>query len=107
MKSIVCVLPSALKDSANELGELMGEGPNTYTVALSNDGTNVTHWGVHTWGKQSTLEVLSAVQAGVMPDVGFDPVVFQSIVENLEVSMSDDPNDHFTNFVASLGLTAI
>jgi hypothetical protein len=97
MKSVVLLVPAALRDSANELGELMGWGPNNYSVPLVS-GDVVTHYGLHTWAEQSFVEMVEgkALPAGLE---SFEPVVDALIMSVREIS-----DGHFFDVIAEHGL---
>jgi hypothetical protein len=44
--ALVLITPADLLDKANALGEAMGYGPGSYSVALSDNGKTVTHYGL-------------------------------------------------------------
>lgn len=46
MKSAVLILPAELKSQGNAIGEAMGWGPESYTISLSDNGVDITHWGL-------------------------------------------------------------
>lgn len=58
MTSAVLIIPVALLDKANDVGELMEWGPDNYTVPLSAGGP-VTHYMCRTDVSQSFLDKLA------------------------------------------------
>lgn len=48
MPSAVLILPADLKSLGDAVGNAMGLGPNSYTIPLSNNGVDITHWGLRT-----------------------------------------------------------
>ncbi len=46
MQSAVLILPVELKSQGNAVGEAMGWGPESYTIPLSTNGIDITHYGL-------------------------------------------------------------
>lgn len=105
MKSLVLIIPENLREAANALGEAMGHGPGSYSVALyTND--ELTHYGLHTW---ATPEFVGLLEAGTIPpalaEAGFPEATFDAIMSNLTVSVRDNMTNHFVEVIAANGLT--
>lgn len=64
--SAVLIIPASLKDAADALAVSMGWafGPGTYSVPLTDDGNNLTHYGAKPDVSQSFIDMVNAVQAG-------------------------------------------
>lgn len=60
MTSAVLIIPAALRDAANAVGDVMGWGPENYTIALSGGGETVTHYACRTDVAVSFLVILLA-----------------------------------------------
>lgn len=48
MKSTVLIIPASHQADGNLVAEQMGWGPNNYSVPLTTDGVNISHYGLHT-----------------------------------------------------------
>lgn len=46
MRSAVLILPADLKSQGNSVGDTMGWGPESYTIPISDNGYDITHWGL-------------------------------------------------------------
>lgn len=120
--SLVLIIPAALRDAANRLGDAMGQGPDNYTVALSSDGENVTHYGlVHQAAQREFIETIRAARRGVAPAldlaaVNLTPADVGAVVTSLIMDASPDPDaeepvvyatpaDHFAAVLAENELT--
>ena len=104
MLSIVLIIPADLRDLANGLGEALGHGPNSYSVALTN-ATEPTHYGLHTWGTQAFVDMLDA---GVMPDgLDYPQADFDAVMAALIKSVRDDMTGHFADVCAAHGLVVV
>jgi hypothetical protein len=110
MKSLVLIIPTDLRDKANELGEKLGYGPNNYSVPLSNSTElteetttkPATHYGLHAWADQSFVDML---ETGTMPEgLDFPPADFDAIIAALIVSARDDMTNHFADVLADNNL---
>ena len=44
--SVVIVVPSVIREQCNLIAEIMGWGPNSFSVPLTPDGVNITHYGL-------------------------------------------------------------
>jgi hypothetical protein len=69
MKSCVLIVPLAYHAAANQLAELMGWGPNSYSVPLSADGSEpATHYGLHAWVTPEFEAMIAGTGQGEMPE---------------------------------------
>lgn len=48
MKSTILVIPVAMRAAGNAVAEVMGWGPNSYSVPVFT-GNAITHYGLHTY----------------------------------------------------------
>lgn len=46
MHSAVLILPVHLREQGDQVGEIMGWGPVSYTIPLSEDNMTITHYGL-------------------------------------------------------------
>lgn len=108
MTNLALIIPAALRDDANQLGELMGWGPNSYSVALSADGSEpATHYGLNLANAQPEfLAMLQAAGEGQMPqalaDAGYPQETFDAIIGALIQGL-----DSFAAVIAANGLVKV
>ena len=70
--SVSLIIPAANQLAANKLACALGFDVlpgNTFSVPLSSDGENVTHYGAHTYAEQSFVDMLNSAKAGILPPV--------------------------------------
>lgn len=102
MQSVVLIIPAALKSDADTLAELLGYGPNSYSVPLSADGTEpATHYGLHTWAEQSFLDMLSAEN---IPE-GLEQ--YAPVKDAVIVSVRSDMTNHFSEILIDNNLQQV
>lgn len=109
MLSFVLIIPAALADTANALGEAMGWGPGSYSVPLSANGlAPASHYGLHTWAEQSFADMLEAAGTGTIPPelaaAGYPAQDFAAVLAGLIVSVRDDSVGHWQDAIAGVGL---
>jgi len=109
MLSATLVIPSALRTKANALGEVMGHGPNNYSVALSPTGSEpATHWG----GRGEVTDDFIAMIAGAAqgnPPAGLD-YPLADLAEVLGALIADfraDAAGHFADVLEAHGLRMV
>lgn len=88
--NIVLMIPAALVDKANALGEAMGWGPNSYSIALSADGSEpATHWSLNiAQASPDFLAMLEAAGQGQMPEgLEFPEEDFAAVLSGLAVHL--------------------
>lgn len=112
MKSCVLITPSPNRDAANQLAELMGWGPGSYSVPLSADGTDpATHYGLHAWVQPSFEAMLVGAAEGTMPEAlaqaGYPEAVFLALMGSLIASTRDSMEGHWQDVVTANGLQAV
>lgn len=112
MKSCVLITPVANRDAANQLAELMGWGPGSYSVPLSADGTEpATHFGLHAWVQPEFEALLSGAAEGIMPEglaqAGYPEAVFLGIMASLITSLRDDMTGHWQDVLTTSGLQTV
>ena len=99
MLSCVLIVPAALKDEADALGEALGHGPQSYTVALTT-GEGVTHWGLHAFVSPDFVAML---QSGELPD-GVEFPALGDVMAALISSVRADYAGHFVEILAKNNL---
>jgi hypothetical protein len=100
MTSAVLIIPTDWRDAANAVGMALGWGPQNYTIALSDNGLDVTHWGCRFDPQQSFLDMLQAPP--LIPGIA-------DVLAVLIVELSDDlTNDvHLAAAIAKHGMVRI
>lgn len=112
MKSCVLIVPASLHTAANQLGEIMGWGPNSYSVPLSADGTEpATHYGLHTWVTSEFETMMAGAAQGQMPqplaDGGYPLETFLAIMGSLIASIRDSMDGHWDDILTANGLVRV
>lgn len=70
--SVSLIVPAALHEKAQRLAWAIGndEPPlDSFSAELSSDGTNITHYGLHTYAVPEFAAMLSAAQQGQLPPI--------------------------------------
>jgi hypothetical protein len=117
MHSAVLILPIALRDAGDQLAELMGWGPQAYTIPLASEGAGEpTHYGLRADAQPSFLAMLQGAASGAVPD-GAPPELVATVVADLIADFSPDPanpdkhllwgSDHLDAVCAAHGLTRL
>lgn len=73
MQSAILILPADLKSQGNAIGESMGWGPESYTIPLSNNGLDVTHYGLRADVSDQFIRWITGVDP--LPIQGADAVL--------------------------------
>ena len=108
MLSTVLILPAALRDTGNAVGEVMGWGPNNYSVALSATGNApATHWGLHAWTDEKFKMMLdSRVYPPEVEEAGISEASYGEMLDALISSFWPGYEGHFSSVCADNGLAA-
>jgi len=70
MYSAVLILSASLKEKGDQIGSVMGWGPESYTIPLSSDLLTVTHYGLRTdVSKQFVDWILTKENLPDIPDL--------------------------------------
>ncbi len=107
--NVALIINAACLDKANALAEVMGWGPNSYSVPLSPDGTEpATHWGLNVAeARPEFLAMLAGAAEGEMPDgliaAGYPAADFTDVIEALSVWTATPYEDA----IAAMGLKAV
>lgn len=110
MKSTVLIIPAALVTQARAVADWMGWGSGNYSVELTNDGTTVTHYGLHT----PTSDQFEGWIKGTEPlpdmsiegdDTGYNAIT-KNLIDNLIASFRTDVKnrEHFDAVLEANGL---
>jgi hypothetical protein len=94
MTSAVLIAPAALRLPANAIGEAMGWGPDSYTIPISADGADVTHYGCRADVSAEFVALIAAAQAGELPP-GLPPEaagVIAALIIDLSDELTDEPH---------------
>jgi hypothetical protein len=92
MHSLVLIIPAALKEKADALGDFLGHGPNNYSIPLYNSEKELTHYGLHAWAQQEFLDLLESPEGIDFPDL-------EEILANLIRSVRSDYTNHFQDVI--------
>lgn len=72
MKSLVLILPAALRALGNGVAVALGHDVapgNTYVIGLAPTGEEpATHYGCHTWATDGFAVMIGIVTSGIVPD---------------------------------------
>lgn len=70
--SVSMIIPAESLDDARNLAWALGhDEPSlaTFSAELSTDGTEITHYGAHTYARQEFIDILEAAQSGTLPPI--------------------------------------
>ena len=113
MQSCVLIITADLQAKADTISEIMGWGPNSYTVPLSATGQEpVTHYGLHAWVDPLFVDMILAAQnTGTMPqplsDAGMPQSDFTAVISALIASFRPDIGSHWDDVLIANGLQRI
>ena len=97
--SLTLIAPVAYRDAANAVAEAMGWGPDNYSIPLTDNGTDITHYALATCCDQQFVDWMTEppTEAG---DIG-------DLLEALIVSIAPrtDDGQHGRDTFAANGLT--
>lgn len=68
MQSAILILPADLKAQGNAIGEVMGWGPESYTIPLSDNQINITHYGLRADVDDQFIRWITGVDPLPIPD---------------------------------------
>ena len=95
MTSAVLIVPAADRDAANAFGETMGWGPNNYSVALTTDGTTISHYGCRADVSQGFIDLMANPPAEAAP-------ILAVLISDIREA---DGYSHFHEVISANGLT--
>lgn len=84
MKSTILVIPAAMRAAGNAVAEVMGWGPNNYSVPLFT-GDAITHYGLHTYSSAQFEAWITGTEP--LPE-GMESA--QPVIDALVYSFRDD-----------------
>ncbi len=111
--SIVIIVPSHLQDKANRLSCALGHDVlpgNTFSVPLSDNGEDVTHYGCRTAAKQEFVDILQSASEGELPEDFEQPLEdVQEVMAAMIMDVRPSGNDaeHFDEVCATEGLSRV
>lgn len=110
--SCVLIVPANLQQAGNILGESLGHGPETYSIALARHSNLdvLSHYAAHSWVRPDFIQLIQSGQSGILPqellDRGF--IVSQVIAFLSQIILSarnyGEPLEHFNSVLESNGL---
>ena len=104
MKSTVLIIPTNLQADGNAVAEAMGWGVNNYSVPLTTNGVDISHYGLHT----HTSAQFEGWITGTQPlPAGMEYA--QPVIDALIYSFRDDikNREHFDAVLAANNLQAM
>ena len=109
--SVVLLIPAASQAAGNQIAAGIGHGPNNFSVALSENGSEPATWyGCRSQAQQSFIDLLTAVGEGTLPEIeGMTPEEVGAVLMQLQadVSTSEDGYTHFERALTDRGLTRV
>lgn len=103
MQSAVLILPAELKTQGNATGDAMGYGPESYTIPLSDNGADITHWGLRADADAQFIRWITGVDPLPLP--GAESVLTSLIYDFAENGLWG--RDHLEYVCAQHNLTII
>ena len=108
--SVVLLIPAARQAAGNQIAAGIGHGPNNFSVALSENGSEPATWfGCRSQAQQSFIDMLTAAGEGTLPEIeGMTPQEIGAALMQLQVDISsDDGYSHFERVIAEKGLMRV
>ncbi len=107
--SCILIVPVEFQSTGNLLGMILGFGPDSYCVELSNsnDTSIITHYASHSWVKPDFVKLLEDCQAGILPleveQAGITIEQVQTFLNVLIISCKTDiePFQHFSEVLVA------
>lgn len=94
--SCTLILPDSKVATGNNVGLAMNCGPNNFSVPLTNDGVNITHWGLHAWiSDNAKVLIENKIYPIELSDAGISRNEYESMHDQLIYSFRVDYTDHF------------
>lgn len=89
VNSVVIIAPAILKPQCDYIANLMGWGDDSFSVALSQNGLGITHYGLRSECDDTFIEWLN----GVGLPWNINVLDIKSLLENIIVDVSPDKTD--------------
>ena len=109
--SVVLLIPAASQVAGNQIAAGIGHGPNNFSVALSENGSEPATWfGCRTQAQQSFIDMLTAAGEGTLPEIeGMTPQEVGAVLVQLQadVSTSEDGYTHFERVIGEKNLQRV
>lgn len=110
--SCVLIVPADLQYAGNVLGESLGHGPDTYSIALARQSNlnTLSHYAAHSWVRPDFLQLIQAGQSGILPqeliDRGFTAPQVSAFLSQIILSARNygEPLEHFNYVLATNSL---
>lgn len=91
MYSAVLILPKEHKEAGDQIGEVMGWGPVSYTIPLST-GQDLTHYGLRADVETTFVDMIEDAKRGTYPS-NLHIEALQSVISALIADFSPDSTD--------------
>lgn len=109
--SCVLIVPADLQYVGNMLGESLGHGPDTYSIALARISNLdiLSHYAAHSWVRPDFIQLVQAGQSGILPqeliDKGFTSQQVSQFLSQIIMSARNygEPLDHFNSVLSYNG----
>lgn len=109
--SCVLIVPAHLQYAGNMLGESLGHGSDTYSIALAKESRSdiLSHYAAHSWVRPDFIQLIQAGQSGILPqellDRGFTAPQVMLFLSQVILSARNygEPLDHFSSVLESNG----
>lgn len=109
--SVVLLIPAAVQAAGNQIAAGIGHGPNNFSVALSENGSEPATWyGCRSQAQQSFIDLLTAAGQGELPTIeGMSPKEVAEVLMQMQadVSTSEDGYTHFERVIAEKNLVRV
>lgn len=111
LASIVLVVPVAQQVNANICGQLLGWGPNVFSVALGDVAGTPTHYAAHGWFSVAEIKaIVQAVKNNTAPpltgrpsDYGITPAQALTALKAIQIDGAlSRPGECFDHFAAAV-----
>jgi hypothetical protein len=108
--SVVLIVPQQSQNDANLVAEVLGHGPDNFSVPLSSSGNEpATHYGCRTQAQQSFVDFLNALKLGQIQEIeGITNSQLTSVVDGLIYDTNGtDGYEHFNRVITENNLQII
>ncbi len=105
MQSAVLILPADLKSQGNAIGEAMGWGPESYTIPLSGNQIDITHYGLRANVDDQFIRWITGIDP--LPIQGADAVLASLIYDFSGIEHSLWGREHLDYVCSNHNLTIL
>ncbi len=108
--SVVLLIPAASQAAGNQIAAGIGHGPGSFSVPLSENGSEPATWyGCRGQAQQSFIDLLTAMGEGNLPEIeGMTPMEVGMTLMQLQSDVAmEDGYAHFERVIAEKGFMRI